>query len=235
MRLHDYAPYADNVPDSFPTLWPGLIDTIVKLTIQAYRSFASSRTARADWEEDVFSLNIEDHLRPIAHQHPQNFQVRSRVPVHTPEMLAGEESPKKAKEIDIQVWGGQWGQDHKVYFAWECKLIADRQKHDGKDLINEYVKNGMFRFLDGYYSAHVPNAGMLGYVLTGEVTAIVGQINDSMLSAQRERKLEKSDKLSRGQPVDAFIDLYVSSHTRVADRSSIRLHHLFLTFDFSVS
>ena len=38
-----------------------------------------------------------------------------------------------------------------------------------KSLVDEYVKEGMQRFVDGTYSRHVQHGGMLGYVLDGDV------------------------------------------------------------------
>lgn len=187
------------------------------------------KRAREDWEEDVFTINLEKFLRRIAHEHPLNLRVKSWGHVVTPEMLLGEASPKEAKIIDIQVWG-HWHQHDNVYFAWECKLLADQSNRERKDLVNEYLKNGIFRFLDGLYSAHMSDAGMLGYVLAGDIATIVEQINRSMVSTRRHRKLLPSDSLTVDKPIGTFKDVYSSSHTRTTDGSRIDLRHLFLTF-----
>ena len=231
MRLSDYASEPDGIPEYFPTMWPRFVQAVLDVTIQAYIAMSSASTARLDWEEDQFTINLEGYLRSIGYHNPMRLQVRSRTPVYTAAMRAGEESTTGAKIIDLQVWGGAWHQYATVYFAWECKVVAERQQHI-RNLISEYITNGMFRFLDGSYSEHVPNAGMLGYVLSGEIPNIVEAINESMMSPRRHRQLQETDALTPCPPVGTFGDIYRSSHAREHGGPPINLHHLFLTFTF---
>lgn len=230
MRLSDYALEPGEIPDYFPSIWPSFVRTVIQITVEAYIALSKTRCARPSWEEDAFTINLEDRLRPIAYDNPMNLQVRSRSPVYTQAMRTGETSTTEAKIIDIQMWG-HWHQYADVYFAWECKLLADRQGHN-RNLINEYISNGMLRFLNGQYSEHVPDAGMLGYILAGDVPEIVAQINASMVSSRRERPLQKADALAQSTPVGTFRDIYRSSHAREPKRVPITLHHLLLKFDF---
>lgn len=232
MRLQDYAPNPEDVPDSFSIIWPAFVKTVVLITIEAYYALVTTGKAQKTWEEDTFTVNLTKCLRPIAYRHPQNLRVQPWFHVITPEMEAGEVSPKKAKIIDIQLCG-QWHQNARVYFAWECKLIADYSDRKYKDLVNEYIKNGIFRFIDKHYSAYVTDAGMLGYVLAGEVPIIVEQINRSMKSSRRQRTLPASETLNQGTPVGNFEDIYSSSHARALTSPNITLHHMFLKFNFS--
>jgi hypothetical protein len=97
----------------------------------------------------------------------------------------------------------------------------------------------------------VNDAGILGYVLYGEVAQIVGAINQEMLkfpqrpeSAMKDvrarqaqhaaRRLSSSDllKLCNPGPVNNFI-FYESRHRRHFCNQDIRLYHFFLTFDFA--
>jgi hypothetical protein len=93
-------------------------------------------------------------------------------------------------------------------------------------LISEYITEGMQRFLDGEYAAGLADAGMLGYVLAGEVSNIVCDINASMQHPRRDRPLSPSEQIELGPAIGTFTDAYQSHH------ESIHLYHLFLTFDF---
>ncbi|HZS77645.1 MAG TPA: MerR family transcriptional regulator [Ktedonobacteraceae bacterium] len=118
-----------------------------------------------------------------------------------------------------------------------------------KDLVSEYIINGIVRFLDANwkYAQAVNDAGILGYVLYGEVAQIVEAINQEMLAIpqrpesstkdvrrlqalQAARKLSSSDqlKLCNPAPVNNFI-FYESHHCRHFCNQDIRLYHFFLT------
>jgi len=61
------------------------------------------------------------------------------------------------------------GHDGDLYFCLEAKRLNARVKGVMKSLADEYVKEGMQRFVDGKYGRHVHHGGMLGYVLDGDV------------------------------------------------------------------
>jgi hypothetical protein len=174
--------------------------------------------------------------------------------IYTPEMMAGEVSPKKAVKIDIKIWDKNWDNEDEIYFTWECKLIVDNAREDKhRRLVPEYITNGIVRFLDANwrYAQTVNDAGILGYVLYGEAAQIVEAINQEMLAIPRRpessmkdvramqalqaaRRLSSSDqlKLCNPSPVNTFI-FYESCHRRHFCNQVIRLYHFFLTFDFA--
>jgi len=216
-----------------PGWWQVFVQIVIELTINAYKDMQEKGIAQHDWEEDHFTINLENFIRPLAFRHPMNLTVVARARTHTSEMVAGVTSAKQAKEIDIRLWG-RWENYHEIYFAWEGKRVALGQKDKKyKDLIPEYIKEGMFRFLDGEYSSELYDAGMLGYVLAGDVHSIVRSINRSMISPRRERRLSKSDHLKLAIPVNNFNDIYCSYHNRWSNNNRISLYHLFLVFDFN--
>lgn len=202
--------------------------------MQAYKSMKQKGHVLQKWEEDTFSINLYKHIMPLASQHPLGLNVKPQVPVITKEIERGEVSLKEANKIDIQLWVGNWGNHDRVYFAWEGKLITDKHRDKSHSyLISKYLTEGLVdRFIDGKYSNEVDDAGMLGYVLAGEVVNIVRDINESMHARQRIRRLQKSDHLQIADPFEDFIDVYQSSHHRPFCGRDIHLYHLFLTFDF---
>lgn len=214
--------------------WQTFLRVVLEVTVEAYQIMRQKRGARCEWEEDTFTLNLFKHLLPLASRHPIGLNVKPQVLVFTPEMETGEVSTNEAKKIDLQLWLGSWENHDRIYFAWEAKLIADRYMEESYEhLIAEYVTNGIVdRFIDGKYSSEVNDAGMLGYILLGDANIIVDQINRSMLSSQRIRKLSEEDYLMNSNPIDGLTDVYSSCHKRVFCDRAICLYHMFLTFDY---
>jgi hypothetical protein len=61
------------------------------------------------------------------------------------------------------------GHDGSLYFCLEAKRLNARISGVMTSLADEYVKEGMQRFVSGKYSRNVHHGGMLGYVLDGDV------------------------------------------------------------------
>jgi len=222
---------ASGSPDQFPVRWESFVQLVLEITVEAYQRMRQDGVARQDWEEDTFSASLtEDYIQPLARQHPLIAMARTRV--HTPAMKSGAVSPRRAKEIDIRLFHS-WMNYSEVYFAWECKRVGDKRVNKKyASLISEYITDGMLRFLDEDYSVGLNNAGMLGYVLAGDVTNIVHDINTSMHHPRRARPLPTSDHLMPAPAVGTFRDVYRSYHQRTVSQKPVRLHHLFLKFDF---
>lgn len=127
---------------------------------------------------------------------------------------------------------GNWEGYNEIHFVWEAKLVGDKRVNsDYRRLNSEYVNEAIYRFIRGDYATGLPDGGVLGYVLAGDVENIVGDINLSMGRIRKNPPLPESNHLQSASSVGHLEDIYQSRHTR-EDRSSIQLHHLFLTFDF---
>jgi len=191
-----------------------------------------ARIATRDWEEDHFTITLEQHLRPLAYRHPMNITVLSRNRTYTEKMKRGEESVKGAKELDLRLWG-RWENYDQVHFVWEGKRVAENGANPAwKNLITEYLKEGMQRFIDEEYAVGLQDAGMLGYVLAGDCVKIVQDINTSMKRLRKGPAFSLKDHLKVALPIGTFQHKYDSCHSRTPSGTMIRLHHLFLPFDF---
>ena len=219
--------------DPFRIPWEWFVQLVLEITIEAYQCMRRDGGIQRDWEEDTFTIRLtERYIQPLARRHPLNLIAMPRTKVHTTAMQTGNISSKKAVEIDIRLFS-PWIDYNQVYFAWECKRLGDKRMDEKyAALIPEYITEGIFRFIDGEYAAGLDDAGMLGYILAGDVTNIVGDIHESMCHPRRTRLLSASNHLVLAPAVDTFNDVYQSSHKRTGSHKSIRLHHLFLTFDF---
>lgn len=190
--------------------------------------------AQRDWEENVFTLRLgEDYLRPIAFNNESSIRVSVRPKRHTGDMKTGDQATIEAKEIDMSLFG-VWEMDyHKKYFVWEAKRVGDKRVDQQYSKLNsEYVNEGIYRFIRREYASGLDDAGMLGYVLAGSVSNIVGDINASIGNIRKNPPLPESEHLQKAPPIDDFEDLYRSNHIRT-NQTYIRLHHLFLSFEFS--
>lgn len=244
------------MPDLFVSTeqWTGFLQEVLHTTIAAYRVLRQESTVHSSWEEDIFTINIERCMNQFIRTHKFPLCAKSQQPIYTPEMMAGEVSPKKAVKLDIKIWDKNWNNEDEVYFTWECKLIVDKARENKhRRLIPEYITNGVVRFLDENwkYAEAVDDAGILGYVLYGEVAQIVEAINQEILELPQSpesstkdvrakqallaaRRLSAFDLLSlcNPSPINNFI-FYESRHRRMFCNQDIRLYHFFLTFDFA--
>lgn len=250
-QLKQIVPSNVSAPFLHPNRWQAFVKIVLEITIEAYQKMRQDHIAQGGWEEDTFTINLVDYIRSIASSYPMSLIVKPQTWVFTDEMKKGAISPRNASRIDIQLWGGHWDNYEQIYFAWECKLVIDKpiyKKHNR--LIPEYIREGIYRFLDGKYSSYVKDAGMLGYILAGDAKNIVKEINDKMLVPRKPRKsnsstalsannksssshkLNESDHLRAYNPTNEFNDIYISQHNRNFCADPIQLYHLFLTFDF---
>jgi len=170
-------------------------------------------------------------MRPIALDQELPLYVHSLHKRYTREMKTGAETTRKAKEIDLLMYGGWEGYDAR-HFVWEAKRLGDRRIDPRYSPLNsEYVNEGMYRFIRRQYADGLGDAGMLGYILAGDARTIVSDINQSMGSLRKNPALFVTDHLKADEPMNQFRDIYQSQHTRT-DGTLINLRHLFLTFDY---
>lgn len=225
---------ATDISSSFSNVglsWDDFVQLAISLTIQAYHSMQQKYDIKQNWEENVFTVNLEDCLRPLAYEY--SIFVDTRKKQHTTKMRTGEQATIEAKEMDMSMFGS-WQQDYNVvHFVWEAKRIGDKRvSTDYSGLNSEYVHEAIYRFIRNEYAQNVADAGILAYVLAGNVNNIVGDINQSMGNIRKNPALDKSNHLQSISSSTNFQDLYQSEHSRT-NNNSIRLHHLFFTFDFS--
>lgn len=245
-----------DMPDIFVSSeeWTGFLQDVLEITVAAYLILKRKNIVGSTWEEDTFTIRMEACMNRLRRIYKSPLRAQTQRPIYTSEMMVGKVSPKKAVKLDIKIWDQNWNNEDEIYFTWECKRIVDKSRDDKHGhLVHEYITDGIVRFLDGNwrYAQAVNDAGILGYVLYGEVAQIVEAINQEMLAIPRRpesamkdvramqalqaaRRLSSTDqlKLCNPGPVNNFI-FYESCHRRHFCNQDIRLYHFFLTFDFA--
>jgi hypothetical protein len=150
-------------------------------------------------------------------------------------MHTGEQATIEAKEIDLLLYDVWEREYHNVHFVWEAKRVCDKRVESSYSHLNSaYVNEAIYRFIEREYAEGLEDAGILGYVLAGEVGNIVEDINQSMGQLRVNKPLPATNNLRLAPAINKFEDIYESAHIRT-DNSSIQLYHLFLTFDFPSS
>lgn len=139
--------------------------------------------------------------------------------------------------VDIKVKTISPYMSTKAYYVFECKKLGKNNLKGKTGLNSEYVKNGICRFVEGYYSSYFGTNAMLGFVI--EPVSIPTDIVDNINS-----KLNCNFKNSQGETVNAratqlmeyrdFADHYDYSYTsRHTSKKGADLLLYHLMFDLS--
>ena len=208
--------------------WDEFVQLVISLTIQAYDIMKQTCVVKQNWEENTFTLNLSNCLRPIAHDQDLPIIVIMRAKQHTAKMQTGEQPTIEAKEMDLILFDS-WERNYDtVHFVWEAKRVGDKRVNgDYGGLNSEYVNEAIYRFIRKEYAANVTDAGALAYVLAGDVGNIISDINQSMSNIRKNPALDASNHLQKAPAIQEFEHIYRSTHVREDDNSPLQLHHLF--------
>jgi hypothetical protein len=170
-------------------------------------------------EEDAISINLVHLLsldavvRRICH-----FVIYQHEPFGT---HPGGAKFSKGK-IDIAVL---LDQERERYLAYECKRL--NVIYNGRaSQATRYVNDGMMRFMTEQYAEGLPVGCMLGYVMDGDLTFALTQIN--AVIATQKIPLGLIAGPTFGQPITG-IERFSTAHQR-ANKSNIELRHVLLPY-----
>lgn len=124
------------------------------------------------------------------------------------------------------------------YYIIECKRLDSKNLNGIYGLNAEYIKNGICRFVSGYYSTYYGCNAMFGFVVESVDNIdneLVGGINSLLnttmtndhgidVNAQAKDPLQYTD-FANGYPYS-----YISTHTHISGKELVLYH---LMFDFS--
>jgi hypothetical protein len=118
--------------------------------------------------------------------------------------------------------------DEDIYFCLEAKRLNALVSGVRQSLAHEYVTNGMQRFVDCKYSRQVRHAGMLGYVLDGDVDRAMKNVANVIRLHYKDLRMEPPGEMrpSLIRPDDAHAK--ETHHERQNDAIPFWLHHLFV-------
>jgi hypothetical protein len=115
-----------------------------------------------------------------------------------------------------------------VYLCLECKrlnVLRNGQRRPGG---SEYVMHGMLRFVSGQYARCVRHGMMLGYVLDGDVSAAIGNVEANVSSQCVALCMEAPGSLRPSSILTDVPAARESLHRRVHGPTPFRIQHLFV-------
>jgi hypothetical protein len=108
----------------------------------------------------------------------------------------------------------------KAFFGFECKLLSE-----GKGTLSQqYVDEGVCRYLEGKYCSTGSAGAMIGYVKAGNVSVIIEDVK------LRVNKKNIVSPMSLSIKLGIVSNHFVSIHTRDKELSDFLIHHLFFKF-----
>jgi hypothetical protein len=98
---------------------------------------------------------------------------------------------------------------------------------DRRSLADEYVKEGMQRFVDGKYARFVRHGAMLAYVLDGDTDRAIRNVENNIRSRLTELRMKMNSGFiaSTIRPDDPRTK--ETRHHRAHETTVFRIHHLF--------
>jgi len=118
------------------------------------------------------------------------------------------------------------GLGHEVYFVLEAKRLRVRSPNGrlvaGND---EYVNNGMMRFVTGQYAPFMETGAMLGYVFDGETGKARSGIDGYVQKKAKELKLKPPRRLLRSQILS---DMPIDETRHGLRKRSFTIYHILL-------
>lgn len=115
-----------------------------------------------------------------------------------------------------------------VYFCLECKRLNVTKSGYTRAYATEYVIHGMMRFITGQYSSQVQHAGMLGYVLDGNVAGAIRRVSTAVGRRCEELGMKKPCLVRQSSIRTADLSAKETRHRREANGGPFVIQHLFL-------
>jgi hypothetical protein len=195
----------------------GGVSLILALTLDAWRHIAAPAP---DEHEDKTSVRLYAAMVNKRDRQAHRFLIRYQdVEVDT-------DLAKETGRKDIVFFPGH---DGDLYFCLEAKRLNARVNGVMKSLADEYVKEGMQRFVTGKYSRRVHHAGMLGYVLDGDVLRAMTNVLDNIRRQHVPLGMDAPGDWIQSPHRVGDPQAKETAHRRPHTPTRFQLQHLFVT------
>lgn len=117
----------------------------------------------------------------------------------------------------------------EIYLCLEAKRLNAVVSGVRRSLADEYVKEGMQRFVDRKYARFVRHGAMLAYVLDGDTDRAIRNVENNIRNRFSELRMDKNGGFvaSTVRPNDHRTK--ETCHRRTDEKKVFRIHHLFVT------
>jgi hypothetical protein len=168
--------------------------------------------------EDAISLKLYSALVNAKDRNAHAFRIGyEAVEVDT-------DLAKETGRMDIVFFPGH---EEEIYLCLEAKRLNALVSGVRRSLADEYVKEGMQRFVDRKYARSVRHGAMLAYVLDGDCDRAIKNAENNIRSRFAELRMEKNGGFlaSAIRPADPLVK--ETHHKRVHETAVFRIHHIF--------
>lgn len=211
-----------------PSEWVNLIDSLVpdilELIVVTWEAMPSSaRNAREDPTTEALCRLLRQN------RNSSNLPFRIDIQMVELDPAAGEDQGR----LDI-TFSPPLPREN-IYFCLECKrlnVVRDGQLHTYS---TEYVIHGMVRFVRGQYSAIVRQAGMLGYVLNGNVNQAIQSVGGAIRTRHLDLGMESPGEMLPSSIRPSDLRIKETHHSRQHDPELFQIHHMFVPCTLAAS
>ena len=195
---------------------PGIEKAVLQLVVDGFERWRVEGFKRVGDHEDHYTVRLVACMKEIRRERNMALVPVFQHVEHSDAMLEGREDPAHAPHIDMVVSWGAFAED--AYLSIECKRLAP------DDLARLYVVCGIDRFVRGYYGAKSQTGAMVGYLINGTSSVVLGRVNGHI---SRNPSMGPRQVLAPANPIEWLDSVYSSSHPRPLPFDTIRLSHLF--------
>lgn len=119
-------------------------------------------------------------------------------------------------------------QDEEIYLCLEAKRLNVLVSGVRRSLADEYVKEGMQRFVDRKYSRFVRHGGMLAYVLDGDIDRAIKNVEANIRRRVAQLRMEKNGGVIASTVRIDDPNCKETHHRRQSEDAVFRIHHMFV-------
>lgn len=124
-------------------------------------------------------------------------------------------------------------QDEEIYLCLEAKRLNALVSGVRRSLADEYVKEGMQRFVDRKYSRFVRHGGMLSYVLDGDISRAMKNVDSNIRKRVAELRMNDNGGLITSTVRTDDPHCKETHHRRADEEAVFRIHHLFVASEIA--
>ena len=122
------------------------------------------------------------------------------------------DSSNNKSRVDLSFFWSGFG-----YFEIECKRLF---KQPSKN--KPYINDGLIRFINLKYAEKNEYAGMIGFIVSGEINTIQNEISSKVFDFHSDNVIKNSKQLN-------WKNSFISYHKKI-DNSKIKVYHLLFQF-----
>jgi len=186
-----------------------LVPVILKLVLRCWARFSTQQQYEVPITRQFHAVLVQDQERSWL-----PFLIDYELP------LSVEGGAEELGRLDLRITAGY---RHGVYFSLECKRLRVTRPSGRFQSLEE----GMYRYFSGQYATGLDKAGMLGYVMDGDVGAAIKDVAAAIGTRKRELHMADAEPLRPSSLLPSKKQVRETRHQYGPDGKFL-IHHVFL-------